>query len=322
MAITAHRDKSEAASAKMLSTRASSITRTLDEVGDKWCLLIIQEVFWGINTFNDMLEATGVSRGVLSDRLKWLQGIDCLRKKPSAEGRRGGSYHLTTKSLDLHASAMMAIAWERSFYRTPELDAVQLLHTGCGSVFTPAMHCTHCTDTVAGQDVSYAPGPGATRDKRIKKVRRRSSLSSSEVPSQRSVYRNLINLVGDRWTANVIALAFHGHCRFDQFHRELPVATNILSDRLKVLEQQGVFGARAYQQRPQRFEYYLTEKGWGLFPYFVTLLQWGDRWCDPENKGSPMLLKHVPCGEQLVARVVCDQCTGTLNPFNVTMTLD
>ena len=33
-----------------LTTRASSINRALDQIGDKWCLLIIQEVFWGINT--------------------------------------------------------------------------------------------------------------------------------------------------------------------------------------------------------------------------------------------------------------------------------
>lgn len=314
--------RKSAAPPSTLSTRASSITRSLDQIGDKWCLLIIQEVFWGINTFSGMLEATGVSRGVLSDRLKWLQQIDCLRKKTPEAGRRGGSYHLTQKSLGLHASAMMAIEWERSYYRTPALDAVKLLHTECGKVFTPAMRCGSCHESVVGQDVSYTPGPGATRDQRVKKVRRRSSLSSSEVPSEHSVYRNLINLVGDRWTANVIALAFHGHSRFDEFHRELPVATNILSDRLKFLEEHGVFGSRAYQLRPRRFEYYLTEKGWGLFPYFLSLLQWGDRWCDPTDKGVPMALTHDRCGKRLFGEVVCDQCEGALEPFAVTITLE
>ena len=38
-------------------TRASSINRALDQIGDKWCLLIIQEVLWGINSFNDMMNA-------------------------------------------------------------------------------------------------------------------------------------------------------------------------------------------------------------------------------------------------------------------------
>lgn len=303
-------------------TRASSINRALDQVGDKWCLLIIQEVFWGINTFSGMLEATGVSRGVLSERLKWLQKIGCLRKRTSNEGRRSGEYHLTRKSIGLYACAMMAIFWERKYFRTPALDAVKLKHLQCGQVFSPAMRCRECHEPVDGRQVEYVPGPGATRDSRSKKVRRRSSLPSSRIPSERSVYRNLVDIVGDRWTANIIALAFHGHARFDQFHRELPVATNILSERLKFLEQHGVFGARAYQQRPRRFEYYLTEKGWDLFPYFLTLLQWGDRWCDPDDRGAPMLLKHTPCGKPLYGQVICDQCGEPLEPFTVTIFLD
>lgn len=309
------------ASTGTLSTRASSINRALDEVGDKWCLLIIQEVFWGINSFSGMLAATGVSRGVLSDRLKWLQGLGCLRKATNDEGRRGGRYHLTRKSLALHASAMMAIEWERRYYRSPELDAVQLVHTACGHAFTPAMRCRACGDRVSGRDVAYQAGPGAARDARNKKVRRRSSLSAVEVPSPRSVYRNLVDIVGDRWTANVIALAFHGHARFDEFHRELPVATNILSDRLKFLEHHGIFASRAYQERPRRLEYLLTDKGWDLFPFFVTLLQWGDAWCDPEGRGEPMLLIHRRCGERLYGEVVCDHCARPLEPFAVSIQL-
>ena len=65
------------------TTRASSINRALDQIGDKWCLLIIQEVLWGINSFNDMMDAMGVSRGVLSNRLTWLQEVGCLRKDVS-----------------------------------------------------------------------------------------------------------------------------------------------------------------------------------------------------------------------------------------------
>lgn len=301
-----------------LETRASSINRALDEIGDKWCLLIIQEVFWGIDRFSGMLEATGVSRGVLADRLKWLQRVGCLRR--DADGR-GGRYRLTRKSLDLHATAMMAIEWERRHFRTPPLDDLELVHTPCGHAFTPTIACRACGEKPTGQHVRYLPGPGATRDLRSKKVRRRSTLPARVVPSPRSVYRNLVDIVGDRWTANVIALAFHGHTRFDAFHRELPVATNILSDRLKLLEEHGVFVTRAYQQRPRRLEYRLTEKGWDLFPFFLTLLQWGDSWCDADGQGPPMLLEHTCCGERLVVEVRCNQCDGALAPYAVSVKL-
>lgn len=298
------------------TTRASSINRALDQIGDKWCLLIIQEVFWGINSFNEMMETLGVSRGVLADRLRWLQSMDCLEKRGAGPGTRQ-LYHLTEKSLDLYHCALMAMAWERRFFRTPELDAVTLTHLRCARSFTPMMCCAVCDEPVRWRDVAYSPGPGATLDSREKKVRRRSSVPVENVPSRRSLYRNLVNVVGDRWTANLIALAFHGLTRFDDFHRELPVATNILTDRLKFLVEQDILEQVPYRQRPARFEYLLTEKGEGTFPYFVALLQWGDAWCDPGGAGKPMRLTHTPCGNELQPEVRCSECDGTLHAREV-----
>ena len=303
-------------------TRASSINRALDQIGDKWCLLIIQEVFWGINSFNDMKAAMGVSKGVLSDRLKWLQSIDCLRKEADGLGGRRMHYHLTRKSIELYDSAMMAIAWERQFYKVPELDRVELLHRKCGHAFHAEMRCRYCSELLCHEHVRYKPGPGATQDARSKKVRRRSSISVLDVPSDRSLYKNLINLVGDRWTANVIALSFHGLARFDEFHSELPVATNILTDRLKFLVEEGVFVQNAYQQRPVRYEYHPSDKGKALFPWFLTLLQWGDKWCDPSGKGKPMRLTHDPCGRALKGQVCCSACGGVLKAQQVQFKLD
>jgi DNA-binding HxlR family transcriptional regulator len=304
-----------------LITRASSINRALDQIGDKWCLLILQEVFWGINSFNEMMAATGMSRGVLSDRLKWLQSVDCLRKTADGSGSKRLSYHLTPKSLDLYDNALMAAAWERRFFKTPELDQVALLHHRCGHTFSPQMHCRNCEGEIRAGEVHYKPGPGATRDERDKKVRRRSSIPVQDVPSSRSLYKNLINLVGDRWTANVIALSFHGLTRFDQFHQELPVATNILADRLRFLVEEGVFEQVSYQERPPRYDYKLTEKGEGLFPWFLTLLQWGDKWCDPEGRGKPMRLIHTTCTRTLYGQVVCSECKEVLKAREVQFNL-
>jgi DNA-binding HxlR family transcriptional regulator len=306
--------------AKTLNTRASSINRALDQIGDKWALLIIQEVFWGINTFNEMMSAIGVSRGVLSDRLRWLQGVECLRKHIPGDNPKRPVYHLTRKSMDLYHTALMAVNWERQFFNTPELDCIALVHDNCGKAFWPVMRCTHCNEAVEADDVTYRQGPGAQYDIRQMKVRRRSSISVSNIPSSRSVYKNLINLVGDRWTANVISLAFHQFKRFDQFHAELPVATNILSDRLKLLTQEGVFRQVPYQQSPVRHEYHLTEKGLALYPYFLALLQWGDKWCGQGN-GAPVVLTHTPCGHELLAEVQCGECGERLHAKQVHFTL-
>jgi DNA-binding HxlR family transcriptional regulator len=300
-----------------LLTRASSINRALDQIGDKWCLLILQEVFWGINSFSELREAIGVSRGVLSDRLKWLQSVDCLRQVAEKEGGRRMSYHLTRKSVELYDCALAALAWERRFFRDPALDDIALVHRDCGHEFAAQMRCRRCGEVVVSGDVSYRAGPGATRDERPKKIRRRSSVPPADVPSRHPAYRNLVNIVGDRWTSNLIALAFHGFTRFDQFHQELPLATNILSDRLRFLVEEGIFEQSAYQQRPLRHEYRLSDRGEALYPWFLALLQWGDRWCDAEKHGKPLRLIHNNCGGSLIGQFHCSACQGVLRARDV-----
>ena len=300
----------------LLRTRASSINRALDQIGDKWCLLILQEIFWGVNTFNDLLAASGMSRGVLSQRLQWLQKIDCLKKVSQAGKPKRPIYHLTRKSNELYPNALAALSWERAFFNTPILDQVSLVHKTCGKPFSPVLRCQQCASQVYGMDVRYAQGPGHSQDIREKKVRRRSSISIVDIPSNRLVYKNLIHIVGDRWTANIVALGFHGIKRFDEFHKELPVATNILADRLRFLSEEEIFIPTRYQSRPDRFEYILSEKGLALYPFFITLLQWGDRWCGTGN-GVPVIPQHLNCGFDLTANMCCDQCNQGLEAHDV-----
>lgn len=297
-------------------TRASSINRALDQMGDKWSLLLIGEVLWGINTFGELLAATGMSRGVLSDRLKWLEKVDCLQKKHRDNNLRRPTYHMTQKSVDLYDTALMALNWERQFFSEPELDAIELFHEDCQQIFKPILACKHCGGKVLAADISYRDGPGAKLDHRQKKVRRKSSKSIKDVPATSKAYTNLIHLIGAPWTANLIALAYHGFKRFDEFNRELPIATNVLTDRLKFLVREGVFEAVPYKDRPLRVNYSLSEKGLALFPFFQALLQWGDKWCG-DGSGAPILLTHKPCSHALHGEVRCDQCDQHVIAYRV-----
>ena len=306
---------SDAEATPSIETRASSINRALDQIGDMWTILILQEIFWGINTFGDMLAATGASRGILSNRLEWLQQIECLKKAPGPDARVP-VYRLTKKSMELYDNALMAIVWERQYYSHPQLDSIDLTHSVCGHSFWPEMVCAHCEGRVAWTDVSYAPGPGAGRDLRAIKTRRRASKTIADQSGGKALYRNLTELLGDRWTSNIIALAYHGLHRFEEFNQELPVATNILSDRLKRLVDHGLLYKKPYRPSVLRYEYHLTAKGADLFPYFMTLLRWGDRWCN-DGTGPPIEVIHTPCGKPLQAEVRCDHCSGRLQAREV-----
>ena len=124
-----------------------------------------------------------------------------------------------------------------------------------------------------------------------------------------SVARTL-ELVGERWTLLIIRDAFLGLRRFDDFQRNLGIARNVLTDRLGRLVEAGIMERRLYQERPERYEYTLTDKGRELRVALAALRQWGDRYLAPA--GPPRLVEHSGCGGEAVATLVCSKCGKTL----------
>jgi DNA-binding HxlR family transcriptional regulator len=91
-----------------------------------------------------------------------------------------------------------------------------------------------------------------------------------------SIARTLA-IVGDRWTLLVIRDVVLGNHRFDELLTSLGVASNVLTDRLTRLVAEGILERVRYSERPERFEYQLTEKGRELGVCLLALMQWGDR---------------------------------------------
>ena len=71
-----------------------------------------------------------------------------------------------------------------------------------------------------------------------------------------------------------------------------------------------------YQERPERFEYRLTEKGIDLWPVVVSLLQWGDAHVERPG-GPPVVLSHRDCGGAVDSHRICERCGQRLGPRDV-----
>src|ERR1700704_2879321 len=95
--------------------------------------------------------------------------------------------------------------------------------------------------------------------------------------------------VGGRWTLLVLREVFTGQRRFEEIQRNLGVATNILSDRLQTLVDEGILERRAVSDRSDRFEYRLTDK----------------------------VVEHRDCGHETRAVQTCSHCGGELTARNV-----
>jgi len=124
-----------------------------------------------------------------------------------------------------------------------------------------------------------------------------------------SVARTL-GVIGDRWTMLIVRDAFLGVRRFDDFQRSLGIARNVLDSRLSRLCDDGILERRLYQERPERYEYRLTEMGHDLWPVLVSLMQWGDRHLSDD--GPPILVQHRDCGGAVTSGLTCEKCGATL----------
>ena len=129
-----------------------------------------------------------------------------------------------------------------------------------------------------------------------------------------SIARTL-QVVGERWTLLVLREVFTGQRRFEEIQRDLGVATNILSDRLQTLVDEDILERRALPDRPDRFDYRLTEKGLDLNPVLLELMRWGDRWDAPH--GAPRVIVHRDCGHETHGVQVCAHCGEPLTARNV-----
>jgi DNA-binding HxlR family transcriptional regulator len=130
-----------------------------------------------------------------------------------------------------------------------------------------------------------------------------------------SIARTL-QVVGERWTLLVLREVFTGQRRFEEIQRNLAVATNILSDRLQTLVDEGILERRPLPDRADRSEYRLTEKGLDLNSVLLELMRWGDRW-DAPTQGPPVMVEHRDCGHETHAVQTCSHCGGELTARNV-----
>ncbi|SEP19098.1 DNA-binding transcriptional regulator, HxlR family [Nitrosovibrio sp. Nv6] len=89
---------------------------------------------------------------------------------------------------------------------------------------------------------------------------------------------NGLDIFGDKWTLLIIRDLVLGKRRYQELISSPEnIASNILAHRLKRLEVAGLVTRRAYQQKPERYEYVLTEKGKDLRPVLEAISRWGTK---------------------------------------------
>jgi DNA-binding HxlR family transcriptional regulator len=114
--------------------------------------------------------------------------------------------------------------------------------------------------------------------------------------------------VGDRWSLLIVEALLDGSRRFNELAEDVGIAPNILTERLRRLEREGIVVARPYSERPPRMEYELTSAGHDLAGALRLLADWGSRRSEDSDP-----LRHALCGTPLEARWYCPTCTVVID---------
>lgn len=135
--------------------RPTAVRRTLEIFSDPWAFALIQECFFGVHRFDEFQRNLGVSRNVLTKRLKHLvdQGVFIRRLYQTRPDRY--EYRLTDAGRAMYPIFMSLHQWGEEWLED-ERDAPQItyVHTPCGRETEPEMVCNRCGRVIRAEDMA------------------------------------------------------------------------------------------------------------------------------------------------------------------------
>lgn len=144
-----------------LEDEPCSVARTISVIGDRWTLLILRDCFLRVRRFEDFQERLGITRPILSDRLKKLVDKFILTKVAYQEKPSRFEYRLTPKGLSLYPIMMAIVHWGDVHMAGKKGPPLLHQHLSCGHDFEPITVCSQCDQAIDPRHVRVHAGPGA-----------------------------------------------------------------------------------------------------------------------------------------------------------------
>ncbi|MTT53987.1 transcriptional regulator [Alcanivorax sp. VBW004] len=136
-----------------------SLARSLAIIGDNWTLLVLRDCFLGVRRFDDFQQRLGVTRHVLSDRLRKLADGGVLEKVAYLERPLRHEYRLTTMGRDLYPVIAHLAQWGDKYLAGDAGPPLVRVHRQCGEPLEAKLQCGHCGDSVEAQDIRLEENP-------------------------------------------------------------------------------------------------------------------------------------------------------------------
>ncbi len=145
--------------ARLFVVHDQALALALDQVGDRWSLLVVRALLSGPRRYNELAgDVPGIAPNVLAARLRHLETERLLTSSPYQERPRRLAYELTTTGRELATVLGALSSWGARMHGLPE----HRTHDVCGSSLSWRPWCPTC-GTVVDQPGEPA-GPGARKD--------------------------------------------------------------------------------------------------------------------------------------------------------------
>lgn len=107
---------------KSFSTMPCSLAQALDVIGEWWSMLIVRDFFLGngVRRFEQLRDSLGISRNILTERLRTLTEAGVIERVPLQEGGKRCAYKLTEKGNDLMPTMMAMMQWGEKWQPAPK----------------------------------------------------------------------------------------------------------------------------------------------------------------------------------------------------------
>lgn len=203
---------------------ASSVTRALTVIGDRWTLLILRDAFQGAHRFEEFRSLSGAVRSTLTSRLNGLVESGLLEKVQYSDAPPRFEYRLTEKGLALYGVTLVTWWWEHHWAPSGAGIPRYLRHNLCKHAMQPQVTCSKCGVVVDIHETSYEVLATAGRSRAaMPRYRRLSSVNAETHKGTSSAFVHITDILGDRWTPLVLCAAFLGLRRFDEIQSGLDI---------------------------------------------------------------------------------------------------
>jgi DNA-binding HxlR family transcriptional regulator len=135
-----------------------SLARALEAAGDWWSPLIIRDILIGLHRFDELVEDLGISRNLLTERLKSLIDHGVVETRPYSAHAKRVEYILTEAGAELGAALMALTVWGDRWQTPAGGPPIRFHHHGHRC--RPTVTCETCGEVVRAEEVTYRPGPG------------------------------------------------------------------------------------------------------------------------------------------------------------------